>query len=105
MNYENNEIDIDITPPNEQTKDEGMQIPEGPPLQTLLLFLEGPSGVLQVVVGLFDDQTTLRLVALDKSKVAGQPPAVDRERIDEAIRLNDWAHRNPDVIREGKVTY
>ena len=82
-----------------------MQLPEGLPLQTQLLFLEGASGVQQVLVGLFDDQPTPRLVALKSAVMTGDPPQIDRNMMHEAVQLNDWAHRNPDVILEGRVAY
>lgn len=76
---------------------------EKPPLQTFTTFVEEESGVLECIIGVFDDDSRHILHPVAVRVASGTFEQLTSERLEEAINVHRWARRNLEVFKDGRV--
>jgi hypothetical protein len=75
------------------------------PLQTFKFFLEGESGVLECIVGVFDKGKGRFVMPMATRIASGHFDKVSKASLEEAVRCHNWAQQHPEVFSEARVAY
>jgi len=73
------------------------------PIETCSLFFEGERGVLEAIVGLFQQDGKTFVKPIATSLCSGVPPLISRSLIHDALATQEWFNSHPEVITECRV--
>lgn len=74
------------------------------PIKTFTLMLEGPAGVLEAEVGIFEINSRTYLKAIRSERSSGSPPLISRTLIHDAVKTQQWAEEHSQVFEECRVS-
>ena len=67
------------------------------------LLIENPDGVTEYAIGLMNVNERPMIGLLGARVVSGNGSSLDRDRLQEAIALQQWASTHTEVFEEGRV--
>ena len=78
---------------------------EKSPLQTFKTFVEEDSGVLECIIGVFDDGGRRILQPVAARIASGTFEGLSNDRMQQVLETHQWAQRHPKVFTEARVDY
>jgi hypothetical protein len=78
---------------------------EKSPLQTFKTFIEEDSGVLECIIGVFEDGGKRVLQPVAARVVSGVFEGLSNDRLQKALEAHKWAQSHPKVFTEARVDY
>ena len=76
-----------------------------PPLQTFTTFIEDENGVLECVVGVFDEGDRRILQPVAARVASGTFEELSDDRLESAIEVHQWARKHIELFKEARVVY
>jgi hypothetical protein len=74
-----------------------------PPLQTFTTFVEDDSGVLECIIGVFDEGNRRFLHPVATRVASGTFEKLSNDRLEEAIEIHQWARKHVELFKEARV--
>ena len=76
-----------------------------PPLQTFTTFIEDHSGVLECIIGVFDEGKRRILRPVAARIASGTFEELSDDRLERAIAAHQWARKHAELFKEARVVY
>jgi hypothetical protein len=73
--------------------------------KTFTLLVEAPNGVTDYFVGLMKVDETPVITHIAARVLSGEGTSLSWDSFQEALELQQWALKNADVFKEGRVAY
>jgi hypothetical protein len=78
---------------------------EKQPLQTFTMFVEEESGVLEFIIGVFDEGEKRSLLPVAARVVSGTFEKLPNDRFQQALETHRWAQSHASIFSDARVIY